>query len=203
MEPVESLPSQPDDPVTVEADGQYLSDSALATADETTDEVSADAKSDIEISSLTVTVENEAEQQQSPALMYPVAGFGASAGGLQAYKEVLENLDPNTGMAVGRVTHLAPDQKSFLSEIVERYTQMPVHSIEDGQRPLPNNLYVLLPNQTLTLREGHFRVEPRSVHERVPRTIDHFFRSLAADQKNHAIGVVLSGADADGALGLK
>ena len=78
-------------------------------------------------------VVNEAEEQQSPALMYPVVGFGASAGGLQAFKEVLENLNPTTGMAFVLVTHLAPDQKSFLSEIVERYTQMPVHSIEDGQ----------------------------------------------------------------------
>jgi two-component system CheB/CheR fusion protein len=202
-EPTETRLSPSDNSISDHADEQNLSDSTLATAEETTDAVPADAKSDNEISSLSVTVENEAEQQQSPALMYPVVGFGASAGGLQAFKEVLENLDPGTGMAFVLVTHLAPDQKSFLSEIVERYTQMPVHSIEDGQRPLPNHLYVLLPNQTLTLRGGHFHVEPRSVHERVPRTIDHFFRSLAADQKNHAIGVVLSGADADGALGLK
>jgi two-component system CheB/CheR fusion protein len=166
-------------------------------------EASSGEKPDPLLPTLAVTVENEAAEQHSPALMYPVAGFGASAGGLQAFKEVLENLNPSTGMSFVLVTHLAPDQKSFLSEIVERYTQMPVHSIEDGQRPLPNHLYVLLPNQTLTLREGLFRVEPRSAQERIPRTIDHFFRSLAADQKNHAIGVVLSGADADGALGLK
>lgn len=154
------------------------------------------------VPALAVTVENEAGQHQVPALMYPVVAFGASAGGLQAFREVLENLDPNTGMAHVLVTHLAPDQKSFLSEIVERYTQMPVHSIEDGQRPQPNHLYVLLPNQTLTLREGMFRIEP-GLTDRIPRTIDVFFRSLAADQKNHAIGVVLSGADSDGALGLK
>jgi two-component system CheB/CheR fusion protein len=152
---------------------------------------------------LSLSVEALAQQHQAPALPYPVVGFGASAGGLQAFKEILENLDPNTGMAFVLVTHLAPDQKSFLSEIVERYTQMPVLSIEDGQRPEPNHLYVLLPNQSLTLREGLFRVEQPSAKDRFPKTIDRFFYSLATDQKNHAIGVVLSGADADGALGLK
>jgi two-component system, chemotaxis family, CheB/CheR fusion protein len=150
-----------------------------------------------------LTVEAAAEVQQAPALMYPVVGFGASAGGLQAFTEILANLDPNTGMAFVLVTHLAPDQKSFLSEIVERYTQMPVHSIEDGQRPLPNHIYVLLPNQSLTIREGLFRVEQPPTGERFPKTIDRFFISLATDQKNHAIGVVLSGADGDGALGLR
>jgi two-component system, chemotaxis family, CheB/CheR fusion protein len=150
-----------------------------------------------------IDVESEAEEHQSPALMYPVVGFGASAGGLQAFREVLENLDPNTGMTFVLVTHMAPDQRSFMSEIVERYTQMPVLSVEDGQRPEPNHLYVLQPNQSLSLHEGHFRVEVRPISDRVPRTIDKFFFSLAADQKNHAIGIVLSGADADGALGLK
>ena len=84
---------------------------------------------------ITLTVESSAEEQQSPSLPYPVVAFGASAGGLQAFREILENLNPTTGMAFVLVTHLAPDQKSFLSEIIERYTQMPVHSIEDGQRP--------------------------------------------------------------------
>jgi two-component system, chemotaxis family, CheB/CheR fusion protein len=152
---------------------------------------------------LNLTVETAQEEQQAPALLYPVVGFGASAGGLQAFREILENLDPHTGMSFVLVTHLAPDQRSFLSEIVERYTQMPVFSVEDGQRPLPNHLYVLQPNQALTLHEGLFHVEQRTANERIPRTIDKFFYSLATDQKNHAIGVVLSGADADGALGLK
>lgn len=87
------------------------------------------------IPTLALTVETATEEHQAPALMYPVVGFGASAGGLQAFREILENLDPNTGMSFVLVTHLAPDQKSFLSEIVERYTQMPVVSIENGQRP--------------------------------------------------------------------
>jgi len=122
---------------------------------------------------LGVSIEAASEtEHQAPALLYPVVAFGASAGGLQAFREILENLDPNTGMAFVLVTHLAPDQKSFLSEIVERYTHMPVLSVEDGQRPLPNHLYVLLPNQSATVKEGVFHVEQRTANERFPRTID-------------------------------
>src|SRR5580704_17622172 len=188
--------SQPDDYRTIEAVGQQDGEDESAPVASDSDKLDA-------LFPVAVTVESEAEEQQSPALPYPVVGFGASAGGLQAFKEILENLNPNTGMAFVMVSHLAPDQKSFLSEIVERHTQMPVHSIEDGQQLQPHHLYVLLPNQTLTLHNGLFRLEPRSAHDRIPRTIDTFFRSLAAEQKNHAIGVVLSGADSDGALGLK
>lgn len=165
--------------------------------------IRGDVKWEDPFASLALTVESATEQNQAPSLPYPVVGFGASAGGLQAFKQVLENLDPETGMAFILVTHLAPDQKSFLSEIVERYTQMPVHSVEAGRRPEPNHVYVLQPNQSLTLHDGYFRVEQRDSKDRFPKTIDKFFNSLAADQKNHAIGVVLSGADADGALGLK
>lgn len=150
-----------------------------------------------------LTIEAAAEENYTPALPYPVVGFGASAGGLQAFRQVLENLDPNTGMSFVLVMHLAPDQKSFLSEILERETRMPVSPAQNGERPEPNRIYVLLPNQSLTLQNGLFKIEPRPEADRFPKTIDRFFYSLAADQKNHAIGVVLSGADGDGALGLK
>ncbi|HUB30043.1 MAG TPA: CheR family methyltransferase [Terracidiphilus sp.] len=149
------------------------------------------------------TFETAAEEGQAPALLYPVVGFGASAGGIQAFKDIFSNLELGTGMAFVLVTHMAPDQKSFLPAILERYTKLPVVPVENGQRPQPDHLYVLLPNQSLTIHEGIFHVEPPPEHDRVHKTIDRFFYSLAADQKNHAIGVVLSGADADGALGLK
>jgi two-component system, chemotaxis family, CheB/CheR fusion protein len=158
-----------------------------------------------DLSALSIGPESPGEEeQQDPALLYPVVAFGASAGGLDAVREVLANLDPGTGMAFVLVTHLAPNQRSYLSEILERYTRMPVIPLTDGQRPLPNHLHVVQPNQRVTLRRGIFRVEASSGAERVPdRVIDTFFRSLAADQKNHAVGVILSGADSDGAQGLK
>jgi len=160
--------------------------------------------SEIESSAAPVlTIETGAEQRHSPSLPYPVVAFGASAGGLQAIREVLGSLNPKTGMSFVLVTHLAPDQKSFLAEILERYTKISVSPIENEARPEPNHLYVLGPNQLARLHDGRFQVETPPENGRFPRTIDHFFYSLAADQKNHAIGVVLSGADGDGALGLK
>jgi len=151
-----------------------------------------------------VTVESAAEEMQGPALLYRVVAFGASAGGLEAVREVLANLDADTGMSFVLVTHLAPHQRSYLSEILERHTSMPVTPLVDGQRPLPNHIHVVQPNQRVTLRRGVFRVEELSTEDRLTdRVIDTFFRSLASDQKNHSVGVVLSGADSDGALGLK
>jgi two-component system, chemotaxis family, CheB/CheR fusion protein len=150
-----------------------------------------------------LTVETAGQELQRPALPYPVVGFGASAGGLQAFCTVAEGLDTDTGMSFVLVTHLAPDQKSYLTEIIERYTRMPVRPVENHIRPEPDTIYILLPNQLLHLRGGVFHVSERVDGPRGPMVIDEFFRSLASDQKNHAIGIVLSGADSDGAAGLK
>jgi two-component system CheB/CheR fusion protein len=116
------------------------------------------------------------EEQRKPSLEYPVVGIGASAGGLQAFQEVLRNLDAHTGMAFVLVTHLAPDQKSYLTEILTQSTKMPVLPIELGTRPEPNHLYVLLPNQLVTLDGGIFRVVPRPAGGKSPMPIDLFLR---------------------------
>lgn len=138
-----------------------------------------------------------------PSLPYPVVAFGSSAGGLQAIRDILWMLPDDTGMAFVLVPHLAADQVSHLKEITERYTRMPVRVIEDGQQPQPNHLHVLQPNQIVRLQGGYFVVSERNPDDRIPHTIDTFFRSLGEDLQGNAIGVVLSGADADGALGLK
>jgi two-component system CheB/CheR fusion protein len=148
----------------------------------------------------TVTTDDEA---LNPSLPYPVVAFGASAGGLQALKALLQNLGNETGMAYVLVTHLAAAQRSYLTEIMTQFTVMPVHQIVDGERPQPNELYVLQPNQIARLQGGRFRVQSRLEDGKHPMVIDIFFRSLGADQKNYAVGVVLSGADSDGASGLK
>ena len=143
------------------------------------------------------------EVLQTPALAWPVVAFGASAGGLQAFREILGNLPPDTGMAFVLITHLAPDHKSFMAEILAKHTEIPVLAIEDGVQPEPNRLYVLQPNENATLKGGQFHVKARPSGSRPNMPIDLFFRSLAADQKNHAISVVLSGANSDGASGAK
>lgn len=143
------------------------------------------------------------EERQTAALPYPVVGIGASAGGLRAFQELLENLPEKTGMAYVLISHLAPDKPSYLIEILSRHTSMPVQSIEDGLRPEPDQVYILVPGLIARLDHGTFRTGPRDINLRVRLPIDDFFHSLGADQKNYSIGVVLSGADSDGALGLR
>ncbi len=175
-------------------------------AEDESELTSVDAEGDAALfdrSTSALTLESTGQENQPPALPYPVVGFGASAGGLTAFREILENLPADTGMAFVLVTHLAPDQKSYLTEILERYTHIPVDPVVHGTQPKPNHLYVLQPGQRVQLRAGAFFVEERTPKQRGPLVIDTFFRSLANEQKNHAIGVVLSGADSDGASGLK
>lgn len=143
------------------------------------------------------------EKFQGPALPYPVVAFGASGGGLAAIQQILENLDPDTGMAFVLVTHLSPDHRSYLGEILAGYTRMPLSAAKHGLRPEPNHIYILQPNEVLTIRHGIFQTEERPPGHHGPLVIDTFMGSLAEDQKNRAIGVVLSGADGDGATGLK
>ena len=129
-------------------------------------------------------------------------GIGTSAGGVEAYIELFQNLPTNTGMAFVVVPHLSADAKSFLPEIIARHTAMDTIEIENGLRPQPNRIYFLPPKLQVSIKRGVFHLKDR-VEDGSPRPIDFFFRSLATDQKNRAIGIVLSGMDSDGALGLK
>ena len=149
------------------------------------------------------SLEAPPEDSEPDLLPFPIVAIGASAGGLEAFRELLGRLTPDSGMAYVLLTHLAPDQKSHLVEILGATTAIPVASVEDDVKPEPDHLYVLPPNTYASFKRGRFVLEPRPEGERVPMPIDHFFRSLAADQKTRAIGVILSGADHDGALGLK
>jgi two-component system CheB/CheR fusion protein len=139
--------------------------------------------------------------EENHLLPFPIVAIGASAGGLEAYIELLQSLPPDTGMAFVIVPHLSPEHASHLAQILAKHTSMPVREIEHGMRPEPNQVFVLRSNVRLSMERGLFSVEPRAAGERMP--IDRFFRSLAADQKNRVVGIVLSGADSDGALGLK
>ncbi len=135
-------------------------------------------------------------------LPFPIVAIGGSAGGIEACIELLQHLPADTGMAFVVVSHLAPGHKSHLVEILAARTAMRVLAIADGMQPQPNHVYVLPPNKLLTMQLGVLHLTPKP-EGRVSMVIDELFRSLAADQKNRVIGVVLSGMDADGALGLK
>lgn len=142
---------------------------------------------------------------QSPKIDAPFAivGIAASAGGLEAFTELIRHLPTDTGMAFVLIQHLSPDYESLLSEIIGRVTTMPVHQVQDGMVVEPNEVYVIPPNTQMTLREGILHLAPRQKTQGKYLPADTFFTSLAADRGNKAIAVVLSGTDGDGSGGLK
>lgn len=133
---------------------------------------------------------------------FPIVGIGASAGGLEALDELFDHLPADTGMAFVVVTHQHPGRTSLLPELLARETEMTVVPVTDGTQVLPNHVYVATPGGHLAIRGGTLRrIEDDTQSVRLP--IDSFFRSLAEDQKEHAICIVLSGTGSDGTLGLK
>lgn len=131
---------------------------------------------------------------------FPIVGVGASAGGLEAFKALLEHLPVDTGLAFVIIQHLAAGQESLLTDILSRFTKMQVHQVEDGMRVEPNHVYVIPPGSTMTLEIGFLKLSPKG---KSLRPIDAFFSSLATERKTRAIGVVLSGTGTDGTEGLK
>jgi len=132
-----------------------------------------------------------------------VVGIGASAGGLEAFRQLLEHLPTDTGMAFVLVSHLDPTHKSILTELLARRTKLPVTEVSDGMRVEPNNVYVLPPNTSMAIAEGILHLQPREEGRAGRHPIDYFLRTLAEDQTHRAIGVILSGTDSDGTLGLE
>jgi two-component system CheB/CheR fusion protein len=143
--------------------------------------------------------------EAAPPAAFPIVGIGASAGGLAAVEQFLAAL-PAGGpprMALVLVQHLDPDHKSFLLDLVKKYTDIEVAWAEDGVEVLPGRGYIMPPNTEMVLAGGRLVLtDPESPRgQRLP--INHFFRSLAADQGERAVCVVLSGTGSDGTLGVR
>lgn len=136
---------------------------------------------------------------------FPIVGLGASAGGLGAFEAFFSGMpgDVAPGMAFVLVQHLDPDHKSILTELIRRYTKMQVFEVEDGMTVQPDCAYIIPPNCDMAFLNGTLQLfEPTAPRgQRMP--IDFFFRSLAQDQRERAIGVVLSGTGSDGTLGVR
>jgi two-component system CheB/CheR fusion protein len=148
-------------------------------------------------------------QIEVPTLPYsgkfPIIGIGASAGGLAAFESFFSTMPPDSqpGMAFVLVQHLARDHKSILSELIRRYTRMEVFEVEDGMVVQPNCAYIIPPNRDMELIEGRLNLLEQTLARGVRLPIDFFFRSLAQDQHEHAICIVLSGTGSDGTLGVR
>ena len=136
---------------------------------------------------------------------FPIVGIGASAGGLAAFEAFFSGMptDRDPGMAFVLVQHLAPDHKSILTELIRRYTRMEVFEVEDGMKVQPNCTYIIPPNRDMAFLNGALQLLEPSAQRGMRLPIDFFFRSLAQDQHERAIGIVLSGTGSDGTLGLR
>ncbi len=133
----------------------------------------------------------------------PIVGIGASAGGLEAFTELLRFLPVDTGMAYVLVQHLAPTHKSLLTELLARVTPMHVREARDGLVVEANQVYVIPPNTDMTLAHGVLTLVTQTKTDGQYLSIDTFLRSLAESQSERAIGVILSGTASDGTDGLQ
>ena len=134
-------------------------------------------------------------------MTFPIVAIGASAGGLEAITELLGSLPAKSGMAYIAVQHLNPDHESLLSEILTKKTSLPVMQIQGDVEVEQDHVYLIAPNTTITLVDNIIRVVPRAGGVHHPADI--LFASVAQDRADLAIGVVLSGGDGDGALGIQ
>ena len=147
------------------------------------------------------SVESEGTRKSSDSPVVPIVGVGASAGGLEAFEQLLTYLPIDTGMAFVLVQHLDPTRESYLIDILSKKTAMSIFEITDGMVVRPNNIYVLPPNMRITIVSGALRLKSRSLGGESYTLIDDFFVSLANEMKENAIGVILSGTGSDGARG--
>jgi two-component system CheB/CheR fusion protein len=132
-----------------------------------------------------------------------IVGVGASAGGLEAFTQLLHHLPVDTGMAFVLVQHLDPAHESELTRILARATPMPTREVTDNLRVEPNHVYVIPPNVNMSIVGGELKLLPRPAGRAPHRSVDFFLESLAQDQRERAIGVILSGTASDGTLGLE
>jgi two-component system CheB/CheR fusion protein len=134
---------------------------------------------------------------------FPIVGIGASAGGLDAVSRLFDPMADRLGMAFVLIQHLDPTKPSLTAELLAKHTRMEVNEVPDETRAACDRVYVIPPNKYLSISGGVLHlselVEPRGV--RLP--IDFFLRSLADDQQEKAIAIILSGTGSDGTLGIK
>jgi len=146
---------------------------------------------------------SRAEGSRSAEPSFPIVGIGASAGGLEVLGQFLENVPANCGMAFAVVQHLDPTQKGMLTELLQRTTTMKVMQVKDRTKVRPNCVYVIPPNQDLSLLHGTLHLLTPTAPRGLRLPIDFFFRSLAEDQQERSVGIILSGMGSDGTLGLR
>jgi two-component system, chemotaxis family, CheB/CheR fusion protein len=132
-----------------------------------------------------------------------IVGMGASAGGLEAFEQFFTHVPLNIGMAFILAPHLDPGHASMMTELLRRVTKLEVNEAQDGVKVKPNQVYVIPPNKEMTIYHGTINLEARAKTQGLRMPIDSFFRSLAEDQAEKAIAIILSGTGTDGTLGIR
>jgi len=145
----------------------------------------------------------EADRSRGSSTEFPVVGIGASAGGFEAIRQLIGVFPPDTGMALVIIQHLDPTHESLADELLARLTPMPVRQATDGMLVEPNRIYLIPPNWYLSIRDGVLCLTEPTERRGLRMPIDHFFRSLADQQAERAIGIILSGTGSDGTLGIR
>jgi two-component system CheB/CheR fusion protein len=138
-----------------------------------------------------------------PAVVGPVVGIGASAGGLNAFKKFFAGMPGDSGMSFVLIQHLDPTHESLTAELLGKHTTMSVVQVESDMRVEPNHVYVIPPNRYLSISSGVLRLSVPVERRGLRMPVDLFLRSLAEDQREHGIGIILSGTGTDGTLGVK
>jgi two-component system CheB/CheR fusion protein len=151
---------------------------------------------------ITSNLLKDTSPRQSSTL-FPIAGIGASAGGLEALEQFLRHVPANSGVAFIIVQHLDPTHKGMMQELLKRATSMDVFQVRDGMRVKPNCVYVIPPNKDMSILHGVLQLFEPTAPRGLRLPIDFFLRSLADDRKERSIGVILSGMGSDGTMGLR
>ncbi|MCY7338650.1 MAG: PAS domain-containing protein [Sphingomonas bacterium] len=131
-----------------------------------------------------------------------MVGIGASAGGLEAFRSFFSAMPADSGMAFVLIQHLSPDHKSMLADLLGRNTAMDVIEAVDGAKVKPNCVFVIPPDATMTIKSGRLTITKPAPPRNRRRPIDTFFQSLAEDQGEHAVCIILAGTGSDGTLGV-
>ena len=149
-----------------------------------------------------VAIARPTPEEHAEGSSFPIVGLGASAGGLEAFTQLLSHLPHDTGMAFVLIQHLDPSHESHLTELLSKASRMPVSEVKGETRVEANHVYVIPPRCNLGISDGVLQTPPRPASGR-NMPIDSFLRALAADRGSQALGVVLSGTASDGTLGLQ
>ncbi|MRR37760.1 chemotaxis protein CheB, partial [bacterium] len=134
---------------------------------------------------------------------FPIVGIGASAGGLEAIEQFLRHVPDKCGLAFVVIQHLDPTHKGIMPELLQRGTTMPVFQVRDRMRVKPDCVYVIPPNKDMSILHGVLHLFEPTAPRGLRLPIDFFLRSLAEDQQERSIGVILSGMGSDGTMGLR